>query len=595
PVVAAGTALGLAALLARVSERLEARRAEATNAGAASSESAAGIVRSGRTDRSHRAGRRLEQRLARRPRLVGVIATAGLLVAIALGALPLLRGEGTTAGGFKTIPTYWRQAAAWLGQHAPRDTSLLVPASAFGEYTWGRPLDEPMQALQQGPWVARTLQPLGGVGNTRVLDDLEKRIVTRRSSPGLRDALRRAGVRYVVARNDLDWRHTAAPRPILVREALVSAGLQRVARFGPAVPEQAATPTSLPDLGIGRQEGKLRAIEIYAVDPTVEPVSTYSVADATVVSGGPESITQMADAGSLGDRAAVLAADLRGRPGTGSSWVVSDALRRTRTDYGLVHDNSSYTLAEGENAAGQTSTPQLIEPQLVGHEAVALPPSLGGAVTASSYGSWLLQLPELQPSNAFDRNAQSVWVAGNEKTSQGEWVQATLPAPHPVAGMSVRLLHEGTFRPRIVRLKITTDGGSRITNMANTEALQKVNVAPGPTRFVRITLDGVVGEKRGAVGAGLRDVYLPGNVGLRRFVQPPEESSLLTWATKGAANPTFLFTRLTADPFDLLRRDEERQMRRQFTLPVAGRLAVSARVAPSPGANLNALLTRTRG
>ncbi|MEH3053184.1 MAG: alpha-(1-_3)-arabinofuranosyltransferase family protein [Patulibacter minatonensis] len=519
-------------------------------------------------------------------------ATCGVL---AVGALPLVKGEATTPGAFDRVPTWWTQAADWLGTHAGRSTTLLLPGSAFAENTWGRPLDEPMQALAQGPWVTRTLQPLGGIGSTRVLDDLERRIVQRRPSPGLRATLRRAGVRYVVARNDLNWRNTSAPRPILVRDALRGAGLERVAAFGPRVPVLQARGNLLPDLGIGEEEGKLRMLEIYAVDRAASPVTTAAVATTTVVSGGPESIAQVAGA-QQASPVTVLAADL---PAGGDErvgpWVVSDALRRVRTDFGLVRDNTSYTLAAGELAAGSTSTPQFLAPNLVGHETVALPPNVGGAVTASSYGSWLLQLPELQPANAFDRNADTVWVAGNESTSVGEWIEATLPAARPISGMQVRLLREGEFRPRITRLKVVTDVGSRTTAMRDTEALQPVAVPPGATRRVRIVLDAVVGERRGAIGAGLRDVYLPSNVGLRRFVAPAEEASLLGRARAQRTNPTFLFTRLTADPFDLLRRDEEPQLRRQFTVPVAGRFTVDGTATPQPGAALDRLLTRTRG
>jgi arabinofuranan 3-O-arabinosyltransferase len=442
--------------------------------------------------------------------------------------------------------------------------------------------------------VTRTLQPLGGIGSTRVLDDIERRIMQRRPSPGLRETLRRAGIRYVVARNDLAWRRTSAPRPMLVRDALRNAGLVRVARFGPRVPKLASSADLLPDLGIGEEEHKLRMIEIYAVDPKVEPVTTAAVRRTTIVSGGPESIAQLADAGRAGS-ATVLAGDLPDGAVRGGRWVVSDALRRVRTDFGLVRDNTSYTLAAGELAAGSTATPQFLAPNLIGHETVALPPGVGGAVSASSYGSWLLQLPELQPGNAFDRNADTVWVAGSERTSAGEWVEAMLPAARPVTGMKVRLLREGAFRPRITRITVITDSGVRSTRLADTEALQPLRVAPGPTRQVRVVLAAVTGERRGAIGAGLRDIYLPNDVGLRRFVAPAQEPALRARARSADQNPTYLLSRLVADPFDLLRRDEETQLRRRFVVPVDGEFRAGLVVTPIPSTRLDALLTRTRG
>ena len=57
------------------------------------------------------------------------------------------------------------------------------------------------------------LIPLGGIESTRLLDVIEERLATGRSSPSLSALLARAGIRYVVARNDLDWRRTGSPRP----------------------------------------------------------------------------------------------------------------------------------------------------------------------------------------------------------------------------------------------------------------------------------------------------------------------------------------------------------------------------------------------
>ncbi len=533
--------------------------------------------------------------LRRLPGPVAVWAPVGVaLVVLPFAALPFLQERALTRGSFKAVPSYWQQAADWLGEAAPRQSTLLLPASAFGEYQWGRPLDEPMQALQQAPWVARTLQPLGGASSTRLLDAIEQLIVTQRESPGLRGALRRSGVRYVLVRNDLDWRRTASPRPIAVRDALIKAGMGRVVSFGPSLRELGTPSAFSADLGLSRRESRLRAVEIYAAAPAAKEVSTFAAAGRQIVSGGPESTIQLSDWDKLRGRASVLAADLPGAPRAGDEWVVTDGLRRTRSDFGLTHDNASYTLAREELAPGSAETAQLLPPSLVGSEAVATSPGQPGTVTASTYGSWLLQLPELQPVNAFDRDPATVWVAGNATTSAGQWIELTLPQPQPVDRLSVRLLREGAFRPRVASLRVTTDQGSRVTPLADGESIQSLAVAPGPTSKVRLTLERVTGERRGEVGAGLRDVFVPG-VKFTRFVAPPQEPALLRAAKTSGRNPTFLFTRAASDPQNLVRRDEEPQLRREFTLPVRGRLAIRARSTPRPGPDLDRLLTRTRG
>ncbi|MDO9356647.1 MAG: alpha-(1-_3)-arabinofuranosyltransferase family protein, partial [Solirubrobacteraceae bacterium] len=273
-------------------------------------------------------------------RVVAWAVPAVVMVGIVASALPFLRNEGNTDGAFKATPAYWSQASTWLGQNAPDDTTLLLPASAFAEYTWGRPLDEPMQALQESPWIARTLQPLGGAGSTRILDAIETRIVSQRDSPGLRDLLRRSGVRYLLVRNDLDWRRTGSPRPYKVRQALLKARIPRVKGFGPPLSALGVSSALMADLGVSRDESTMQAVEIYDTSEvaavsqsgiagydddavrgldtieageTREPigaVSTFAVDGEQIISGGPESTVQAADWGLTRTRANILAADL---------------------------------------------------------------------------------------------------------------------------------------------------------------------------------------------------------------------------------------------------------------------------------------------
>ena len=51
-------------------------------------------------------------------------------------------------------------AARWLGQHTVDGRALLVPGASFGDYYWGRPKDEPLQALATTPWAVRDVLPI---------------------------------------------------------------------------------------------------------------------------------------------------------------------------------------------------------------------------------------------------------------------------------------------------------------------------------------------------------------------------------------------------------------------------------------------------
>ena len=44
------------------------------------------------------------------------------------------------------------QAGDWLDDHDVGGHALVLPASGFAEYYWGRPLDDPLQALTSTSW-----------------------------------------------------------------------------------------------------------------------------------------------------------------------------------------------------------------------------------------------------------------------------------------------------------------------------------------------------------------------------------------------------------------------------------------------------------
>src|SRR5205814_9324603 len=109
------------------------------------------------------------------------------------------------------------------------------PARVAGR-TWGRPRDGPRHALAGGDWAVRAIVRLGSVGETRLLDTVERPLDVGRPSPGLAAFLARAGIHYVLLRNDLDPFRSGAPPPAYVRRSLDgSRGLVRVTSFGPHI------------------------------------------------------------------------------------------------------------------------------------------------------------------------------------------------------------------------------------------------------------------------------------------------------------------------------------------------------------------------
>jgi arabinofuranan 3-O-arabinosyltransferase len=149
--------------------------------------------------------------------------------------LPYLGGRVLNPGSFAGVPRYWYQAAAFLAARSPLNTALVVPADAHGDYLWGDPIDDPLVALAISPWAESGLVPYGGAGSQILLGTAETAIESGEQVSGLTGYLQRAGVRYVVVRNDLDPGQLGYTSAALVHQTLALSGFTRVASFGPLI------------------------------------------------------------------------------------------------------------------------------------------------------------------------------------------------------------------------------------------------------------------------------------------------------------------------------------------------------------------------
>ncbi|HEX9993320.1 MAG TPA: alpha-(1-_3)-arabinofuranosyltransferase family protein [Acidimicrobiales bacterium] len=468
------------------------------------------------------------------PRLLA----AGLAAAVVVAALPLWSGRLAAPGSFDGIPGYWREAAAWLGDHAGGTVSLVVPSASFGEYRWGRPLDEPLQALARSPWAVRDLVPLGGAGSTRLMDAVGRLVDTGTPSAGLAPVLARSGVGFVVARNDLDRARTGAPPPAAVHRALAgSAGLERVAAFGPVVGRGLSAGRLDPALGPGT--AALRAVEVWQVTADVRRVAVGAAPLA--VAGGPGSLVPLAERGLL-DGPVVLGGE--GRP------VATDSVARRDVDFGVVRGGAGPVLGAGVPAddldvPGEAATTLDVE---------------GGDVAASSAAR-----PETAARAAVDGDPDSAWVPAG---GVGEWVELRF-GRREVASVTVRGAGGATS------VLVDTAEGRAVARLDG-DGPVGVDVPAGPTPFVRVTLAGAEGD-----GAGVAEVAVPGVRLAPVLVVPPPPAG-------GPA--AFVLDRYRADPYDADRSDEETALHRRITVAEPSAVEVAATVVGVPGDDLDRLL-----
>jgi arabinofuranan 3-O-arabinosyltransferase len=531
----------------------------------------------------------------RGPRVVA----AGMAVLIAIGAWPMATGSLARERSFAAIPDYWPEAAQWLAEESPDGRALLVPGASFGIYTWGRTQDEPLQALAASPWAARDAVPLSSAGNIRWLDAIQERLDSGRGSPRLADALARAGVDYVVVRNDVEQRRSATPRTVLVRQALArSGGFTPVAGFGPALPPF-RTATTVVDDGL---QDTVAAVEIWRVSsPAAAEDPRVTVRDAsrvTVVSGSAESLVDLADAEVLAGQPVVTAGDegpLEAVDGVALDYAVTDAFRRSEVNVGSTRDNRSQTLRADDAYLQDRRVHDYYPVDPEGRQAVA---EYAGAIArASSSGSEATALRARsgasQPWSAIDGDPATAWISGDLDRGVGQWWEVVADEPFDASVATVRFVvgEAAGIAPATVR--VTTDAGDIVVPVEATDQPQRLPLPEGPSRTLRLTLESVVDGGQGEA-FGVREVLIPGVDSLRAVAAPGRVAggAIVLSARKGEQTGCAAVAgQLVCSP-QLGRVGEERSgVRRIVDVAAPGDYRLRMWVRPRPGLALDQLLS----
>ncbi|MFK0290834.1 alpha-(1-_3)-arabinofuranosyltransferase family protein [Streptomyces sp. NPDC090442] len=517
-------------------------------------------------------------------------AAAAVLVLPAL-ALPYLGGTVLQPGAFRQLPTYWQQTASWLKDHTHGSRSLVVPATAHGLFTWGSPIDDPMDVLARSPWAQRDFVPFGTPGSRRALDAVEQALLTGAEVPGLRDYLHRAGIHDVVVRNDLDPDQIGYVPPQTVERTLEASGYRKAAAFGPLTTAgriPAETPVQIQGL-YPRQ----RSVEIYRPQGVAEPgpVTAPAAADTAQLSGGPEALLQLSADPALRDRPTVLTGDRH--PGVDALplQLTADGLRRADTRFGLVGSNTSYTYTADEtNLPGSLQDPgrpprQILPTSGIRHQTTAV---LRGAaaVTASSSGNWLFHLPQYDPVNAFDGNPDTAWAEGSAGNPVGQWIRIAFATPTDIpAKLSVTPLPGDGLRAAPTSVRIQTDRGRADSQLRPDGSRQQIKAPPGKATWLQLTILGTQTPRAGLSGAGFTEISIPG-VQVSRLLQLPTD------ARHSDAPSQIVSLHRGSDPGGLSPVSAEVGLHRQFDTGRTAPYAVSGTALAVPGPALDRLLDR---
>lgn len=512
-------------------------------------------------------------------------------------AFPYLNGSILQPGSFQKLPNYWEATGDWLKKYSPDSRALVVPATAHGIYTWGSPIDQPLDVLAESRWAQRDYVPFGTPGNRRAMDAVEQALSTGGAVPGLQDYLTRAGLYYVVVRNDLDPDQIGNVPSATVKRTLEESGFERVTGFGPK--ETGGTIPADTPLQVEGLYPRERAVEIYAPGSGAErpgQAGIKPVSNTAVVSGGPESLLPLSADPSMRDRPSVLTGDNHPGVGTPGLQAVGDGLRRADTRFGLVNSNTSYTYTPGErNASGALQDAgkkphQILPTEGIEHQTTA---HLRGAksVTASSYGNWLFHLPQYDPVNAFDGNPGTAWAEGSPGKPKGAWIKAEFRSKESIPS-SIRVIplpQEGV-RAAPTRVRVETEQGSRTSSLQPNGMRQSVKAPSGESSWLKVTiLDAQIGTE-GLTGAGFSEITVPG-VQVTKLLQLPKDTGADAGreAPAGADATTYSMHR-SSDPSALSPVNAESGLHRRFSTPAEGEYEVKASAVAAPGSELDKLL-----
>lgn len=514
------------------------------------------------------------------------LGVGALAVAAFVGTATVAWSAGLASSGtFDAPPKYWTSAAAWLESHDDGRRTYVTPGAAFGDYVWGRPMDEAIQALSAAPWATRSVIPLVPGSNIRMMDAIESRMVDGKGSAGLHDYLVRSGVGRIVVRNDLRTSDTSPSQARVYAAIATTPGLVKVASFGPSMGgdtrlDQGDRSAVFVDDG---RQSRHRAIEIFEVETDSAGRAQGSVvtpAQLPLFIGDSASLLQALEMGAVGDGPVQFARDT-GKGVDPDRVVLTDGTRRQEVEYGKVHDNRSASLARSEEwqssrpihdyATGRTDR-WLAVPELRGAK------SLTATSSASSVG-YLREIDKSQqPFSAIDGDPDTAWVSGQAVNGRHR-LTLTLDSPRRVGTLTLRSPDADKASPRTVT--VTTATGTVTTRLTPGDST-RIRTRPGTTDFVSVTATSDLGQP-----LRISELTVPGVSVSRPLVLPtyPEawgSPAVIALGVDAGERPGCLVvdgdTRCAADNERLS--EDGRTLDRIVTLPDAETYRATLQVSP---------------
>ena len=524
-------------------------------------------------------------------RLPSLLAPVLVTCLVVLVTAPAIVGGTARPEGYVAIPAHWYQAAAWLDIKASPGTVLVVPAASFADFSWGSTKDDPLQALMRRSFAVRDGVPLGSAGSTRLMDEIQRELGQGLGGPRLHAMLVRAGVRYVVARNDLRLDAQGDPS-IAVHQSLAESGIARVAEFGPPAGSRVDGPTLTVD---ERTLVPYPSVEIFDVGPT-QDVSVVARSRLLTATAGPEDVGELAELYGV-DTAAVLGSDSRGHDHllAGAPEVLTDGQRRREVFFGRATHNTSHVLAPDDPGRSRRRALGYVSDEKSGATTLQWTgvQSVKTSSSASDASATLRLGTAYSPAAAVDGDPGTRWVSGNFGEAAGEWIEVRFTRPVDVRVIGLELSTQSPVGAELRSVAVTTDRGTHSATVDGAGVVQTIKTPAGLTSRLRVTVTSMsVGQVN---GVSIAELSIPGVTPIASLRLPaPGEPSVDAIAFReqlsGRSSCLHVGDRPLCRAANALLGEESTGLRRMFTTPASHTYTFTGEVLPRDGEALEKLL-----
>jgi arabinofuranan 3-O-arabinosyltransferase len=524
------------------------------------------------------------------------------------------------------IPAYWEEAAAWLDEQDQvaggwSTRAIEIPGSDFASYRWGNTVDPVTPGLMDRPYLARELFQYGTPASAELLIAYDRALHENTlDTDAIVPVARLLGAGDLVHRADLQYERFRTARPVVLADQLAHVpGLGAPVSFGPAEPNVAGPEQPLLDeiaLALDPALADPAPVVVHPLDDPLGILRARSADRPLLLDGGPAGVVDAAGMGLLQDDQLVLyaasyaddAAGLEQALGDGADLLVTDTNRVTARRWGTIQQNSGYTERADEEPPTDDPSDQRLEVFPGAPDSTRTTSEQRGPVlvTADRYGNPVTFTPDDRPANAVDGSLATSWRVGALDDVRGDALRLDYAEPMTADRITLVQPVTGIINRYVTGLDLVFDGEERVP----VELDRQSHDLPGQTvtfdERTFTTLELVitatdVGPQRrydSFSGVGFAEV----SVGSDELTGGPVQTELIhppTFLLDAAGDDSiahrlgYLFTRLRANPQEVVRSDEEPWLARVVDVPTERRfgLAADARLAAGvPDEQIDALL-----